>query len=185
MRCLIILKLWKVAFFLANNLYHRSHPEMMYCEISKEMLLLYFGLTVFCRLEARVPEYDTQPLPPNSSGLYSVHCNTEHCVKLWHSSYELAKRHQAQNTTTTSLCWSNNTSSLISALRPHIYAISHDFNSYLLTFFMGTLREIFALVHSLFQLIPCSGSLVFWEFERKVCFLYLFKTVNSLYWHIK
>jgi hypothetical protein len=46
---------------------------MRYCEISKEMSLLYFGLAVFCLFEARVPEFDRQPLPPTSCGLYSVH----------------------------------------------------------------------------------------------------------------
>jgi hypothetical protein len=37
---------------------------MRYCEISKEMSLLYFGLAVFCPFEARDPEFDKQPLPP-------------------------------------------------------------------------------------------------------------------------
>ncbi len=31
---------------------------MRYCEISKEMTSLYFGLDVFCQFEARVPEFD-------------------------------------------------------------------------------------------------------------------------------
>jgi hypothetical protein len=46
---------------------------MRSCEIGKEMSSLYFGLDVFCLLEARVPELDTQPLPTNNCGLYSVH----------------------------------------------------------------------------------------------------------------
>jgi hypothetical protein len=36
---------------------------MRYCQISKEMALLYFGLAVFSRIEARVPEFDTHPPP--------------------------------------------------------------------------------------------------------------------------
>ncbi len=47
---------------------------MRYCEISKEMSSLYFGLAVFCLFEARILEFDTQPLPLNSCGLYNVHC---------------------------------------------------------------------------------------------------------------
>ncbi len=35
-----------------------SSPEMRYCEISKAMSSLYFGLDVFCQCEARVPEFD-------------------------------------------------------------------------------------------------------------------------------
>ncbi len=31
---------------------------MRYCEISKDMSSLYFGLDVFCQFEARVPEFD-------------------------------------------------------------------------------------------------------------------------------
>ncbi len=37
--------------------------EMRNCEISKDMSSLLFGLAVFCLFEARVPEFDTQPLP--------------------------------------------------------------------------------------------------------------------------
>jgi hypothetical protein len=48
--------------------------EMRCCEISTEMSSLFFGLAVFCLFEASVPEFDTQPLPPKSCGLYSVHC---------------------------------------------------------------------------------------------------------------
>ncbi len=46
---------------------------MRYCEISTEMPSLCFGFAVFWILEARVLEFDMQPLPPNSCGLYSVH----------------------------------------------------------------------------------------------------------------
>jgi hypothetical protein len=43
-------------------------------QISKEMPL-YFTLAVFCLFEARVPELDTQPLPPPPQlWMYSVHC---------------------------------------------------------------------------------------------------------------
>jgi hypothetical protein len=35
--------------------------EMRYCQIGKEMSSLYFGLPVFCLLEGRVLEFDTQP----------------------------------------------------------------------------------------------------------------------------
>ncbi len=34
-----------------------TYPEMSYCKISKEMLLLYFRLDVFCQIAARVPEF--------------------------------------------------------------------------------------------------------------------------------
>jgi hypothetical protein len=51
-----------------------AKSEMRYCEISKEMSSLYFGLAVFCLFEPRVPEFYTQPLPPSSCGLKSVHC---------------------------------------------------------------------------------------------------------------
>jgi hypothetical protein len=44
---------------------------MRYCKISKEMLSLYFGFAEFCRPEARVLEFDTQPLP--SEAVESVH----------------------------------------------------------------------------------------------------------------
>jgi hypothetical protein len=50
---------------------HPSYPEMKYCEI-KEMSSLYFGLAVFCLLEARAPEFDPQPLPPPAQ-LWTVH----------------------------------------------------------------------------------------------------------------
>jgi hypothetical protein len=43
---------------------------MRYCEISKEMSSLYFGLPGFCLFEATVPEFDTQPPPPHSSVMY-------------------------------------------------------------------------------------------------------------------
>ncbi len=36
---------------------------MRYCEISKEMSSLFFGLAVFCPFEARLPEFDKRPLP--------------------------------------------------------------------------------------------------------------------------
>ncbi len=39
---------------------------MTYCEISKEMSSLYFGLDVCCQFEARVPESD-------QCSVYSVH----------------------------------------------------------------------------------------------------------------
>ncbi len=45
---------------------------MCYCKIRKEMWSLYFGLAEFCRLAARVLEFDTQPLPP--AAVESVHC---------------------------------------------------------------------------------------------------------------
>jgi hypothetical protein len=47
---------------------------MRYCEINKEMSSLYFGLAVFYLFESSVLDFDTQPLPPNSCGLYSVLC---------------------------------------------------------------------------------------------------------------
>jgi hypothetical protein len=60
------------------------HPEMRHCEISKEMSLLYFGLALF---EARVPEFDRQPLPPLICGLYRIYIlYNEHCIKFWESS---------------------------------------------------------------------------------------------------
>jgi hypothetical protein len=59
--------------------------EIRYCEISKEMSSLYFGLAVLCLFEARVLEVDKQPLPPIKCTLY-----TEHCVKFWDSSFKLA-----------------------------------------------------------------------------------------------
>jgi hypothetical protein len=63
-----------------------NSTEMRYCEISKEMSSLYFGLAVLSLFEARVPEFDTQPQAPDSCGLYSVHyMYTEHCVKFWDS----------------------------------------------------------------------------------------------------
>jgi hypothetical protein len=47
---------------------------MRYCYISKEMSSLYSCLAVFCLSEARIPEFDTQPLPP------PVSCRSVHCV---------------------------------------------------------------------------------------------------------
>jgi hypothetical protein len=48
-------------------------PGMRYCEISKEMSSLYFGLAVFCLFEARVPELDMQPPHPTPRTVYIVH----------------------------------------------------------------------------------------------------------------
>ncbi len=51
------------------------HAEMRYCEISKQLLSLYFRLAVFCLFEASVPELDTQPLPLTAVDciVYTVH----------------------------------------------------------------------------------------------------------------
>ncbi len=49
---------------------------MKYYEINIEVLSSLFGLAVSCLFEARVPEFETQPLPPpppSSCWLYSVH----------------------------------------------------------------------------------------------------------------
>ncbi len=54
--------------------------EMRYCEISKEMSSLYFGLAVFCLFEARAPEFDMQSLP---SPLNSVHTNSVTITSNW------------------------------------------------------------------------------------------------------
>ncbi len=54
-----------------NKLVKIIAPKMTYSKISKDMSL-YFGLDVFCLFEARVPQFDTQPLPPDSCG--SVQC---------------------------------------------------------------------------------------------------------------
>jgi hypothetical protein len=54
------------------NYFEALGGEMRYCEISKEMSPLYFELDVFCLFEAVVPEFYTQPLLPNSCGLYTV-----------------------------------------------------------------------------------------------------------------
>jgi hypothetical protein len=59
--------------------------DMRYCEISKQMSSLYFGLAVFCLFEARVPEFDI-PRPTVEYTLY-----TEHCVKFWDSSFKLSE----------------------------------------------------------------------------------------------
>jgi hypothetical protein len=59
---------------------------MKYCEISKEMSLFSFGLAVFCLFEARVPEFDRQPLLP-----LAVECAVQfslytlHCINFWDS----------------------------------------------------------------------------------------------------
>jgi hypothetical protein len=55
---------------------------MSYWKISKEMSSLYFGLALFCLFEARVPEFDTQPLPPNSCGLTPV-SNSKTLASKW------------------------------------------------------------------------------------------------------
>jgi hypothetical protein len=36
------------------------------------MMYLYKGLAVFCQFEARVPEFDTLPLPPSAVEVYST-----------------------------------------------------------------------------------------------------------------
>jgi hypothetical protein len=59
---------------------------MKYCEISKEMSLLPFGLAVFCLSEARVPEFDRQPLLPLAAEFavqFSLY--TRHCINFWDS----------------------------------------------------------------------------------------------------
>ncbi len=66
---------------------------MRYCEISKQMSPLYFGLAVFCLFEARILEFNTNTL------------YTEHYVKFGDSSFKLAEyMYEVQNTTMTSLC---------------------------------------------------------------------------------
>jgi hypothetical protein len=59
---------------------------MRYCEISKEMSSLHFGLDVFCQFEARVPEFDA---------VYSVHCTLYRGeglrVNFWDSSLKQAE----------------------------------------------------------------------------------------------
>jgi hypothetical protein len=37
-----------------------KQPEMRYCEICKNMSLLYFGFDLLCQFEARVPEFDAE-----------------------------------------------------------------------------------------------------------------------------
>jgi hypothetical protein len=44
--------------------------ETSYCYIWKEMSSLYFGFAVSCPYEAGVPEFDTQPFPPDSWEVY-------------------------------------------------------------------------------------------------------------------
>jgi hypothetical protein len=56
------------------------------------MLSLFIVLAVFCLFEARVPELDTELLPPPPQ-LWDVQCTlyTEQGVKLWGASFELAQ----------------------------------------------------------------------------------------------
>jgi hypothetical protein len=63
------------------------------------MSSLYFRHAVICRLEDSVPEFDMQPLPPAAAERHCVNSGTV---------ASNGRIHQAQNTTTTSLCWSNN-----------------------------------------------------------------------------
>jgi hypothetical protein len=64
-----------LAVFLLNLQYrYLQITEVRYCETSKEMSSSYCGLATFCLFEAGVPKFDTEPLPPSSCGLYSVHC---------------------------------------------------------------------------------------------------------------
>ncbi len=67
---------------------------MRYRKISKDLssLYVYWGCCILL-FEARLPESDTQPLIPNSpvgSTVYST-LYTEHCVKIWDSSFERAE----------------------------------------------------------------------------------------------
>ncbi len=85
--------------------------EMRYCEISKEMSLLYFGLDVFCQFEARVPEFDQR-------SVCSVYCTEGGGVggvayQILGLQPQMDRLQLAQNTMTTSLFWSYNTSSLV------------------------------------------------------------------------
>jgi hypothetical protein len=52
---------------------HQS--EMRYCEISKEMSSLYFGLALFCVFETRVLEFNMNSCPPTAVEciVYIVH----------------------------------------------------------------------------------------------------------------
>ncbi len=65
------------------------------------MSSLYFVLDVFCLYEARAPEFDMQPLVPNSGGLYCVHCKLNTERQILESSFKLAEYvqyvHEAQN----------------------------------------------------------------------------------------
>jgi hypothetical protein len=53
-----------MAKYLFKETVHKANhsfwivPEMRYCEISKEMSSLYFGLDVFGQLEVEVPDCD-------------------------------------------------------------------------------------------------------------------------------
>ncbi len=53
----------------------------------RDVVTVFFGLAVFCLLEARILEFDTQPLPPSIAADCTVY--TVHCVKFWVSSFEL------------------------------------------------------------------------------------------------
>ncbi len=69
------------------------------------MSSLYFGLAVFCLLEAGVPEFTRTPPPPSSVDVQSVHCinsgtlssngRTHEAPKIqqWHLFADLAKSH--------------------------------------------------------------------------------------------
>jgi hypothetical protein len=83
--CMICLHLWKNynSFTLLMIFLFYIYTEMRYCEISKEMSSLCFVLVIFCLFEAGVPEFDMQPLPPSSCGLYRVHCTRNTASNSW------------------------------------------------------------------------------------------------------
>ncbi len=61
------------------------YSGMRFCEVTKEMSSLYFGLAVFCLFDDRVPDLTHSP-PPVQCALY-----TEHCVKFWDISFKLSE----------------------------------------------------------------------------------------------
>jgi hypothetical protein len=90
--------------FCSHNFFSAVRTEMRYCEISKEMLSLYFGLAVFCLLVAI--ESQNLACSPSPEQLWNVQCtlSTEHGVKYWDSNFELAEYIKHKIKPTTSLC---------------------------------------------------------------------------------
>jgi hypothetical protein len=100
---------------------------MRYCTISKEMVS-YFG--TLCQFEARAPEFDAV-----SRIQYRVHCAVQSTAAGGQGlEPQMGRIQQAQNTMTTSLCWSYNTLSL-TLINPHFLWIADNVEtSWLLNF---------------------------------------------------
>ncbi len=86
----------------------RVHLKMINCLIGKEMSSLHFGLDVFCLFDVRA----------HRTGTAVEVCTLRQNLGL---SLRMGRIHQAQNTTTTFLCLSNNVPYVSTPISSYVY----------------------------------------------------------------